>query len=95
MTETRKEKSLKCLRARIVCIKRKDKIAALLLSILILQQQLDELNVEEVSEGFHKSLEASIVVGNKVRIIGGLCEMGELCTVTDVTKKCVWVMAHV
>ena len=36
-------------------------------------------------------LEVSIIEGNKVRVIGGLRLMGELCTVTDMTKKCVWV----
>ena len=92
MTDTRKQaKRRKSVRAQIVRLERKDKIAALSLSILVLQQQMETLNVEEFNEGMKADLEGIIVEGNKVRIIGGLRLMGELCTVIDVTKKCVWV----
>ena len=92
MTDTRKQaKRRKSVRAQIVRLERKDKIAALSLSILVLQQQMDTLKVEEFNEGMKGNLEVSIVEGNKVRVVGGIRLMGELCTVTDVTKKCVWV----
>ena len=57
MTESRKQKSRKQARVKIARLTRKDQVAALELSILVLQQQLNKLNVEEFEEGFAETLE--------------------------------------
>ena len=57
MTDARKlAKYHKSVRAQIVRLERKDKIAALSLSILVLQQQVDALEVEEFNEGMNGDL---------------------------------------
>ena len=89
MTESRKQKSRKQARAKIARLTRKDQVAALELSILVLQQQLNKLNVEEFEEGFAETLEVFFMKGQKVRVIGGHRRKGELCEVTDVRAKCV------
>ena len=94
MTESRKQKSRKQARAKIARLTRKDQVAALELSILVLQQQLNKLNVEEFEEGFAETLEFFFMKGQKVRVIGGHRRKGELCEVTDVRAKCVWVKAY-
>ena len=95
MTDSRKQaKRRKSLCAEIVCLERQDKIADLSLSILVLQQRMDKLKVEEFDEGMG-DLEGTFVEGNKVRVIGGLRLLGEVCTVTGVTKKCVRVRTDV
>ena len=94
MTESRQQKELKTDRARITRLTRKDKIAALELSILVLQQQLNVLTVEEFGEASDESLAVTFVAGQKVRIIGGRRRKGELCTVVSMTLKSVWVEAY-
>ena len=89
MTESRKQKSRKQARAKIARLTRKDQVADLELSILVLQQQLNKLNVEEFEEGFAETLEVFFMKGQKVRVIGGHRRKGELCEVTDVRAKCV------
>ena len=71
MIESRQQKERKQDRARISRLTPKDQIAALELSILVLQQQLNVLNVEEFGEASDESLEVTFVAGQKVRIIGG------------------------
>ena len=66
MTESRKQKSRKQARLKIARLTRKDQVAAALeLSILVLQQQLNKLNVEEFEEGFAETLEVFFYEGTE------------------------------
>ena len=94
MTESRQQKERKQDRTRIAQLTRKDQIAALELSILVLQQQLNVLTVEEFGEASDESLAVTFVAWQKVRIIGGRRRKGELCTVVSMTLKSVWVKAY-
>ena len=50
--------------------------------------------MEEFEEGFVETLESIFMKEKKVRIIGGRRRKGELCEVTNMTAKCVWVKAY-